>query len=62
MDKEDLEYYMRQMERLDKSGEYPITVKFYSNVGETKHMSINRESLEAIVRFFESNKGMVYKG
>jgi hypothetical protein len=51
----DLDYYKSQLKQLGDNFDYPITIKLYSEHGETKHLSLNKDSLIALVDFIKEH-------
>ena len=43
------EYYKDELNKVDFNGEYPATVKFSSENGNTKHLNVNKESAKIII-------------
>lgn len=55
-----IKYYESQLNELTAS-EYPMTIVVYDGVGhKTKHINLNRESLQALIMFFKKlNKRII---
>ena len=50
------DYYKSELDKLPKNFEYTPTIVIYHEGEKTKHLSLNEDSLKALIEFCKENK------
>lgn len=56
----DYDYYKSQFNKLKSISEFPITMVFSGDVNRTKYMTLNKDSLQALLDFIKGNPRALY--
>lgn len=61
MNQSDLEYYRSELKRINAlASVYPLSIVVSSDTGKTKHLGVNKESIQALKELFEAIEQVNY--